>query len=393
MKYILSNPYFSLKLGLDVDINDIPLDQSLLIVGPPDTGKASVLRSLPLFQDALYIDLDDPLLVRELLNKPEFLQDILSEVKPGEWLTINRIDRMLKYLPRLVESIEKQKIFIAATTGSELANQNLFKSIYTSGLSYLKIKDTTDVSTALQYGLLPKTFNLHNNVDKARYLKDFVENYINDELIQKSKIRNLVAFHLFLPLAVESIGIKLNFTRLSQQIGVDYKTIQNFYDLLVETHAGFYLKSSSLQLRKVQTSSSRFYFFDSGFMRALENKLTDKFLENSIEYRKYYKHWCIAEIHKMNSTLNLGLKLSYIETKDKVEIELVVETPSKNVYLICFEGSQKIIPAHLKHLNSMGRNLPNANLILVTEAQNALNDSRIKQLSAAQFFLEVSLLK
>jgi len=374
-------------------LDNIPLNKSLLIVGPPDTGKASVLRSLPIFEDTLYMDLDDPLLVRELLNKPEFLKDILSEVEPGEWLTINRIDRILKYLPELWEAIENQKIFIAATTGSELADQKHFNLIYTSGLSYLKIKDTTDIPTALQYGLLPKNFNLHNNVDKTRYLKSFVENYINDELIEKSKIRNLVAFHLFLPLAVETVGTKLNYTRLSQQINVDYKTIQNFYDLLVETHTGFYLKSCEIQLRKVQTFSSRFYFFDSGFMRALENKLSDKFSESSSEYRKYYKQWCISEIHKMNTVLNLGLKLSYIETKDKVEIDLVIETPNQQNYLISFEGSQKVIPAHLKNLVRMGRNLPNAKLILVTEAQNELIDPRIRKATASQFFLEVSNLK
>jgi predicted AAA+ superfamily ATPase len=374
-------------------IENIPLARSLLIVGPPDTGKASVLRSLPIFQDTLYIDLDDPLLVRELLNKPEFLKDILYEVQSGEWLTINRIDRILKYLPDLFSAIENKKIFIAATTGSELTDQKHFNLIYTSGLSYLKIKDTTDISTALQYGMLPKNFNLHNNVDKARYLKSFVENYITDELIEKSKIRNLVAFHLFLPLAVENVGTKLNYTRLSQQINVDYKTIQNFYDLLAETHTGFYLKSCELKLRKVQTSSSRFYFFDSGFMRALENKLTDKFSEGSSEYRKYYKQWCISEIHKMNRVLDLGLKLSYIETKDKVEIDLVIETPNQQTYLISFEGAQKVIPAHLKNLNSMGRNLPNADLVIVSEAQNELIDPRIRNATAAQFFLEVSKLR
>ncbi len=393
MKYILSNPNLTLKLGLELALIDIPLDKSLLIVGPPDTGKASVLRSLPIFQDTLYMDLDDPLLVRELLNKPEFLKDILSEVQTGEWLTIHRIDRILKYLPQLIDAIEKKNIFIAATSGSELTDLKLFHLIYTSGLSYLKIKDTTDILTALQYGLLPKNFNLHNPADKARYLKDYVENYINDELIEKSKIRNLVAFHLFLPLAVETIGAKLNYSRLSQQINVDYKTIQNFYDLLVETHTGFYLKSSDLKLRKVQISSPRFYFFDSGFMRALENKLTDKFLENSTEYRKYYKHWCIAEIQKMNALFNLDLKLSYIETKDQVEIDLVIETRDQNIYLICFEGSQKIIPSHLRNLSNIGRNLPTAKLIIVTEAQNQLDDQYVRLASAAQFFLEVSQLK
>ncbi len=372
---------------------DIPLNKSLLIVGPPDTGKASVLRSLPVFQDTLYMDLDDPLLVRELLSRPEFLKDILAEVQPGEWLTIHRLDRILKYLPELIEAIENQNIYIAATSGRELADQKHFKLIYTSSLSYLKIKDTTDVLTALQYGLLPKNFNLLNSADKSRYLSHYVENYINDELIEKSKIRNLVAFHLFLPLAAETVGTKLNYSRLSQQINVDYKTIQNFYALLVETHVGFFLKNCELKLRKVQISSPRFYFFDSGFMRSLENKLNDKLLENSTEYRKYYKHWCIAEVQKMNVLFNLDLKLSYIETKDQVEIDLVIETPDQNNYLICFEGSSKIIPSHLKNLNRIGSSLPNAKLMLVTEAQNELNDQRVRKLTAAQFFLEVSQLK
>ncbi|MBC7753747.1 MAG: ATP-binding protein [Moraxellaceae bacterium] len=363
-------------------IENIPLNQSLLIVGPPDTGKATVLRSLPIFQDTLFMDLDDPLLVRELLNKPDFLNEVLSEVQAGEWLTINRIDRIMKYLPRLIDAIENQKILIAATSGCELTNNSRFKIIYTSGLDYLKIKDTTDIATILQYGLLPKNFNLKSSVEKIRYLKTYVENYIQDELIEKSKIRNLVAFHLFLPLAAESAGTKLNFTRLAQQIGVDYKTIQNFYELLAESRTGFYLQSSDLKLRKVQILSPRFYFFDSGFMRSLDNKLSDKFLENTAEYQKYYKHWCISEIYKKN----LDLKLSYIETKDKVAIDLVVEMPNQEIYLICFEGAQKIIPAHLKNLKSIGKDLPQARLILVSEALGELNDQSIQKLSAAELF-------
>lgn len=360
----------------------MPLDKSLLIVGPPDTGKATVLRSLPVFQNTLFMDLDDPLLVRELLNKPDFLNDVLSEVQAGEWLTINRIDRIMKYLPRLIDAIENKKIFIAATSGSELPDQIHFRLIHTSSLKYLKIKDTTDISTVLQYGSLPKNFNLNNSVEKIRYLNTYVENYIQDELIEKSKIRNLVAFHLFLPLAVESAGTKLNFSRMAQQIGVDYKTIQNFYDLLVETRTGFYLQSSDLKLRKVQTSAPRFYFFDSGFMRSLENKLSDKFIENSVEYRKYYKHWCISEIYKNN----LDLKLSYIETKDKVSIDLVVEMPNQEIYLICFEGVQKIIPSHLKNLKSIGKDLPQAKLILVSEALGELKDPSVQKLSAVELF-------
>ena len=71
----------------------------------------------------------------------------------------------------------------------------------------------------------------------------------------------------------------------------------------------------------------------------------------------------------------------------------MIETPHQQTYLISFEGSSKVIPAHLKNLNRMGRNLPNAELVLVTEAQNELIDPRIRKATAAQFFLEVSKLK
>ena len=370
--------------------HNVALQKSLLIVGPPDTGKATVLRSLPVFQNTLFMDLDDPLLVRELLNKPDFLSEVLSEVQAGEWLTINRIDRIVKYLPRLIDAIENQKIFIAATSGSELPDQIHFRLIHTSSLKYLKIKDATDVVAVLQFGLLPKTFNLNNSVEKIRYLNTYVENYIQDELIEKSKIRNLVAFHLFLPMAAENVGSKLNFTHLAQQIGVDYKTIQNFYDLLVETRIGFYLKSCDLKLRKVQTLSSRFYFFDPGFMRSIENKLSDKFFETSADFRKYYKNWCISEVYKINLVLNLGLKLSYIETKDNVGVNLVIETLNQKVYLICFEGAQKIIPTHLKNLKNIGKDLPQSKLILVSEASEELKDQSIQKLSSAEFFAEIS---
>jgi len=104
----------------------------------------------------------------------------------------------------------------------------------------------------------------------------------------------------------------------------------------------------------------------------------------------YYQRPLKSQIHGI---AECRFEKKYIETKDKVEIDLVIETSNQQTFLISFEGSQKIIPAHLKNLSRMGRNLPYANLIIVTEAQNELIDPRIRKASATQFFLEVSRLK
>ena len=345
------------------------LGQNLLIVGPPETGKIAILKSLPLYQNALYIDLEDQFLVKELLMRPDLLDQIIQETEPGDWIAINHIERISKYFPKILNFIENKKIFIAATCTSlkeiSLELQNRSYIYYTTNNSFEQTENINSLSEILSFGSLPKIYTLEKNIDKIRYLKTYLQDFLAAEIIAKSYIRNLVPFHLFLPLAAKTVGKKLNFTALAQELDVDYKTVQYYYELLIQFRLGFYLPAYQTFVRKGQSKSAQFYFFDTGIYRAVENSLDQIPDFNNTEYNLLFKSWCINEIIKISSIRNLNYKFSQLETKDKVRIDLVLEKPNGEVNLIVFIAAATVLPRHVKHLKSLGKSIPKAKLYCV----------------------------
>lgn len=349
-------------------VQNLDFTQNLLIVGPPDTGKSSILKSLPIYENALFVDLEESSLVREILSKPEFLEQIIEEVRPGQWLTINRIDRISKCVPRLIEAHVTKKIFIAATVGGSLedySNYNsYFQTYFTHTLNYKDVEATTSIHEILNYGTLLKVYNTEKAADKTRYLKNYLRDFLDIEILSKSLVRNLVPFHLFFPLAAQTSGFKVNFSSLAQDLDVDYKTVQYYYELFKDHHLGFYLEAYKKPIRKVQSKASKFYFFDPGFQRVLSNTIDLPLIENSSEFNVLFKSWCIHEVYKKSRSRNL--KLSQLETKDGTCLDLIIEKPDEWSCVVIFTAAAKILPKHLKHLNSLGKSFPQAELFCVS---------------------------
>jgi predicted AAA+ superfamily ATPase len=225
------------------------------------------------------------------------------------------------------------------------------------------VESTTSLSEILNYGTLLKVYNAEKAIDKARYLKNYLRDFLDVEILSKSLVRNLVPFHLFLPLAAENSGSKVNFSSLAQDLDVDYKTVQYYYDLFKDHHLGFYLEAYKKPVRKAQSLTPKFYFFDPGFQRVLSNKIDLPLVENSLEYSVLFKSWCINEVYKKCSSLNLSL--SQLETKDGACLDLIVEKPDGSVFVAVFVTAGKILPKHLKHLNNLGISIPQAKVFCV----------------------------
>lgn len=370
---------------------DLPLDKSILIIGPPETGKSSLLKSLPAYQNALYVDLEDPLLAMELLKRRELMEEILAEVDTGQWLTITRLDRIAKYLPLITETLRNKKIFLAATASSVknldgIHNLSRFFHLhFCSALGFSQIQNTTSLKDILSFGTLPKVYNFEKEIDKIRYLKNYVQEFLDLEIILRSQIRNLVPFHLFLPLAADFVGQKINYSSLAQDLNTDYKTVQNYFDLLIDNQVGFYLESYPKEIRKAQIRAPQFYLFDPGFHRALSNKIDTPLNEHSSEYNQLFKAWCIAEIKKSNDIQNRGFKLSQLKTKHGIGIDLVIERPDGSTDLVIFVNTPQILPKHLKSLLHLGQSIPEANLICVTSVAAKEKHAHVEIVSYINF--------
>jgi predicted AAA+ superfamily ATPase len=116
-------------------------------------------------------------------------------------------------------------------------------------------------------------------------------------------VRNLIPFRKFLPIAAQSSGTIINYNSIARDIGVDWTTIRNYFEILEDTLVGFKLPAFSQSVRKQQMLSSKFYLFDLGVKRSLDRTLNLVPSTGQI-IGPLFEHFIICEAIRLNDYLD-----------------------------------------------------------------------------------------
>ncbi|MEK7355829.1 MAG: AAA family ATPase [Bdellovibrionota bacterium] len=349
----------------------LPKSQSFFLFGARGTGKSTLLKSTPHLKDALRLDLLRPSQEEAYALRPELLREQCRALERGRWVIVDEVQKVPKLLDVVHEAIEEKKIKFALTGSSSrklkrghanlLAGRAIVLELHP--LTTGELGDKFDLKESLRWGSLPKLLELPTAEEKARYLRSYCLTYVKEEVVAEQLIRNLDPFRHFLPIAAQMDTQIINYSNISRDTGSDHKTIQNYFQILVDTHLGFFLEPFHRSVRKVQRQSPKFYFFDGGVKRALERRLTIPPEPSTSDFGNAFESWFINECVRLNSYRELDLKFSYLRTKDDVEIDLIVEKPDGRLILIEIKSSDKIDSRHIRSLLQFKKDFRNAQLI------------------------------
>jgi uncharacterized protein len=103
-----------------------------------------------------------------------------------------------------------------------------------------ELKSSFDLDSVLAWGCLPKVMTLKKASDKALFLESYVHTYLKEEIQVEQLVRNIDPFRLFLPIAAQMSGQLINYSNISRDTGVSYKTIETYFQILEETLLGFF---------------------------------------------------------------------------------------------------------------------------------------------------------
>lgn len=355
----------------------LPDNNSFFLFGARGTGKTTLLNEISFLKDALFIDLLDADEEEAYSLRPNLLLEQAESMKPGSWIVIDEIQKIPKLLDHVHILIERKKILFALTGSSSrklkhgganlLAGRAFSFSLFPFTKS--EVEKQFSLIDALKWGTLPKVFSFSSDTDKRRFLKTYTQTYLKEEILVEQLIRNLSPFRLFLPIAAQMNTQTINYSNISKDTGVDPKTIQNYYQILVDTHLGFFLEPYNRSVRKVQKQSPKFYFFDMGVKRALQNTLTLPLEPQTSDFGEAFETWFITECFRLNQYLELDYKFSYLRTKDNAEIDLIIERPGQKTLLLEVKSAEKIDERHIKHLLLFQEDFPNSELICVSRVK------------------------
>ena len=87
-----------------------------------------------------------------------------------------------------------------------------------------------NLEEALCWGMLPSVlYKMHSVEDKTMFLQSYAQMYLREEIWQEHLIRKIDPFRKFLEVAAQCNGQPINFAKISLDVGVDDKTIKQYF--------------------------------------------------------------------------------------------------------------------------------------------------------------------
>lgn len=339
---------------------------SFFLFGPRGTGKTSLIRQLFNSKNTYWIDLLDPDQEEAFQINPKLLKHSIAALKQiPEWIVIDEIQKAPKLLDLVHQIIESEdseyrKIKFALTGSSArklkrgaanlLAGRAFTYNLYP--LTHQELKESFDLKTVLAWGTLPLAVTLKEDREKKAFLDSYTKTYLKEEIIAEQLVRKVIPFRKFLPIAAQCNGTIINYEKIAKDLGVDWSTVKNYFEILEDTLLGFQLPSFSRSLRKQQIQSSKFYLFDTGVSRALSKTLSIP-VNSGQTIGPLFEQFIICEAHRLNHYLDKDFTFSFLNTKGGLEIDLIIERPGRKTALVEIKSGDNIRKDHIKHVETI----------------------------------------
>ena len=358
---------------------------SYFIFGPRGSGKTFLLRNLPDIRNALWID---------LLNAEE---ESIFEAHPGELLdrtknlpqnsrvVIDEVQKAPKLLDLVHKLIEENKLLFSLSGSSArklkrgaanlLAGRAFIYHLFP--FSFLEVPDF-DLTASLEWGMLPKIREFSALDDRKNFLKAYAHTYLQEEIKAEQIVRNLPAFRRFLEVAAQMNGQPINCSKIGRDIHADHTVVRNFYEILEDTLVGFHLPAYDLSVRRQLRKAPKFYLFDPGVKRALDKTLDIPLQPQTHEFGKAFEHFLVLEFFKLSHYRNRDESLFYLQTKNGVEIDLVMTRPGRSTLFIEIKSTTNIGKEDATPLREIAASLPDAQTFLLSRDPHAKAFDRVQ---------------
>ncbi len=342
--------------GMISRFQNLKTKQNLFLFGARGTGKSTLVKHLFSSQKMLYIDFLDYKQENAFLKNPDRLSNILSK-NQYKFVVIDEVQKVPKLLDIIHREIEQNKKTQFIMTGSSArklkrGQANLLAgraiSYYLYPFSCFELVSKFSIKNALQFGTLPKLLELKSKKEKILFLESYVQNYLKEEVLQEQIVRKIQPFKNFLEITAQLNGQTINYSKFAREVKSDHKTIQNYFSILEDTLIGFFLPTYSRSVRKQQQKAPKFYLFDTGITRALDETLTLPIKPKTFSFGRAFEHFVILECFKLNHYFRKRYKFSYLKTKNGLEMDLIIQRPGKRELIVEIKSTNEIRKDHIK---------------------------------------------
>jgi predicted AAA+ superfamily ATPase len=334
--------------------------ETIFLWGPRQTGKTTLLRAA--YPDALWIDLLKAEEYRRYLENPEWLRGELAERRSIRQVVIDEVQKVPGLLDEAHWLHENRGVHFALCGSSarkvKRGHANLLGGrairYELHGLTAQEIGKAFDLTRALNHGYLPRMYQTDR---PARFLNSYVADYLKEEVAAEGLVRNLPVFSGFLNAAALSDTELVNFSTISRDCGVSSPTIQQYFQILVDTLLGRWLPAYTKRPKRRVIAAPKFYFADVGVVNFLARRGTIQ--RGSELYGKAFENWVFHELCASNAYREAFAQISYWRLASGIEVDFII-----NDMQLALEAkaTPRVTSDHLKGLRTLVEDHPRIKL-------------------------------
>ena len=316
------------------------LKKIMVILGPRQVGKTTLLRQL----------------TAEATNVLSFDCDNTDERLTLENKTTTELAALIGK-SQVVIIDEAQRVRNIGMTLKMLGDLNLPSQIYVTGSSSLELSDDINepaTGRVLEFNLYPFSIaeiaahgswreeqrllnqrmiygsypEIVTHPEHARILlQNIVNSYLYKDLLEYKGIKKPdVLRKLVVALALQ-LGNEVSYNELSNILGVDKETVENYIDLLEKCFVVFRIDSYSRNLRNELKKGKKIYFCDNGVRNAVINNFAPLELRN--DEGALWENLMMVERRKLHAYNGRFVQQYFWRTTQQKEIDLIEECDGK----------------------------------------------------------------
>jgi predicted AAA+ superfamily ATPase len=314
--------------------------KAIIVIGPRQVGKTTLIESILEKEEYLLLDGDDPK-TRTFLTEPntEEIRTILGKYKIVFIDEAQRIEGIGLTMKIITDRFKDVQLFASSSSSFDLTNKKTNEPLtgrkweyklfpisweeYENHHGYLYSEQ--QLENRLLYGFYPDVLNHIGN--EINILRNLVNSYLYRDILSYSGIRKPELLDKLVQALALQVGSEVNYSELAQIVNVDKNTISKYIDILQKGYIIFKLSSFSRNVRNEIKTNKKIYFYDNG----VRNIVIGNFNPLSLRTDKgaLWENFLISERIKQIEYKQSLSRTYFWRTKQQQEVDFVEENSGK----------------------------------------------------------------
>ncbi len=311
----------------------------LVLYGPRQVGKTTLIRNyLNTAPWRARVETGEDVRLQELFAGGR-LDRLLEFVAGYDLLVVDEAQKVAGIgagLKMIVDASPGLRIIATGSSSFELAGQvgepltgrkRTLTLFPVAQLELANLYNRHDLRARLEesvlFGGYPEVVTAGTKAEKTRILHELASSYLLKDVLALENLRNSRAIFDLLRLIALQLGAEVSLTELGAQVGLNYKTVDRYLDVLEKSFILYRLPGMGNNPRTDLRKKHKYFFFDTGIRNALISNLNP--LDLRSDTGALWENFLCIERMKRQSYLEQYANFYFWRSTAGQEVDLVEE--------------------------------------------------------------------